>query len=203
MSLDYQYEDADPTHASAYLWPELKNVIGRYDWNDRRAFDLGCGNGATCNMLSTLDFRVVGVDTSETGIAQARKTYPHVKTCVGSAYDDLATKYGTFSLVVSLEVIEHCIDPRAIAITFLSLIAPGGIGFLSTPYHGYIKNLALAATGKMDGHFTALWFGGHIKFFSIKTLGQLLKEVGAKEIEFMRVGRIPILAKSMVAIVKN
>ena len=41
---------------------------------------------------------------------------------------------------------------------------------LSTPYHGYLKNLALAVSGRMDRHFTALHVGGHIKFFSIETL---------------------------------
>jgi 2-polyprenyl-6-hydroxyphenyl methylase/3-demethylubiquinone-9 3-methyltransferase len=156
-----------------------------------------------CNVLSTLDFDVTGVDISESGIANAQKAYPHAKFCLGSVYDDLATQYGTFPLVVSLEVIEHCIDPRAFVKTFLSLIAPGGIGFLSTPYHGYVKNLALAVTGRLDRHFTALWTGGHIKFFSVETLGQLLKEAGAKEIRFVRVGRIPSLAKSMIAIVQN
>ena len=60
------------------------------------------------------------------------------------------------------------------------------------PYHGYLKNFALAVTGKMDSHFTALWLGGHIKFFSIQTLGQLLKDAGAKKIQFLRVGRVPL-----------
>jgi 2-polyprenyl-6-hydroxyphenyl methylase/3-demethylubiquinone-9 3-methyltransferase len=56
----------------------------------------------------------------------------------------------------------------------------------------------------MDRHFTALWRGGHIKFFSMETLGQLLKEAGAiKNVRFIRVGRISALAKSMVAVVKN
>lgn len=199
----YRYQDAEPTYANAYLWPVLRNIVETRDWPQRRAFDLGCGNGATCNMLSTLDFDVTGVDTSESGVANAQKAYPHVKIRVGSAYDDLASQYGTFPLVVSLEVIEHCMDPKAFAKSFLSLIAPSGIGFLSTPYHGYLKNLALAVTGKMDRHFTALWPGGHVKFFSTETLGQLLKEAGAKEIRFMRVGRIPAFAKSMVAVVQN
>ena len=85
----------------------------------------------------------------------------------------------------------------------MSLIAPGGIGVASTPDHGYLKNLALALAGKMDSHFTALWDGGHIKFFSMTTLGALLRELGAKEINFKRVGRIPHLAKSMIAIIES
>ncbi|MFO1158027.1 MAG: hypothetical protein U1E60_04240 [Reyranellaceae bacterium] len=58
-------------------------------------------------------------------------------------------------------------------------------------------------TGKLDGHFTALWDGGHVKFFSIHTLGTLLQEAGADDIRFERIGRIPPLAKSMVAIVRS
>jgi 2-polyprenyl-6-hydroxyphenyl methylase/3-demethylubiquinone-9 3-methyltransferase len=150
-------------------------------------------------MLSSLGFDAIGVDISESGIALAQAE--GVKAHLGSAYDNLAARYGTFPLVVSLEVIEHCVDPRAFAKTFLSLIAPGGMGFLSTPYHGYLKNLALAVSGKMDRHFTALWDGGHVKFFSIRTLRELLKEAGATDIRFLRIGRIPVLAKSMVAIV--
>ena len=198
-----EYHDADPTYANAYLWPALKKVICGRNWPDRRAFDLGCGNGATCGMLSDLGFSVTGVDASQSGIAQARAAFPNVRVHVGSAYDDLTAIYGTFPLVVSLEVVEHCFDPRSFAKTFLRLIAPGGIGFLSTPYHSYLKNLALAISGKMDSHFTALWDGGHIKFFSMKTLGSLLREAGANNVSFMRAGRTPVLAKSMIAIVQN
>jgi len=63
-----------------------------------------------------------------------------------------------------------------------------------------LKNLALALTGKMDSHFTATWDGGHIKFFSIQTLGELIEERGFTELRFHRVGRLAPLAKSMVAV---
>ena len=65
---------------------------------------------------------------------------------------------------------------------------------VSTPYHGYWKKLALAASGKMDGHFTALWDDGHIKFCSIATLTTLLSEAAFVDLHFERSGRIPALA---------
>lgn len=74
---------------------------------------------------------------------------------------------------------------------------------MSTPYHGYLKNLALALTGKMDRHFTALWDHGHIKFWSIPTLTTLMVDAGSETIRFRRVGRIPALAKSMIAIAQK
>ena len=199
----YRYRDARPSCTHEYLWPAIKSIIEGREWPERRAFDLGCGNGATCGMLSGLGFNVTGVDPSESGIAQARIAFPDVHTHVGSAYDNLAATYGIFPLVVSLEVIEHCFEPRAFTKTFLSLMAPGGVGLISTPYHSYLKNLALAISGRMESHFTTLWDGGHVKFFSVNTLGRLLKESGAKHVSFMRVGRVPILAKSMVAVVQK
>ena len=68
---------------------------------------------------------------------------------------------------------------------------------ISTPYHGYWENLALALTNKMDSHFTALWDGGHIKFWSRRTLTQLLNEFGFEVTEFHGSGRLPLLWKSM------
>jgi 2-polyprenyl-3-methyl-5-hydroxy-6-metoxy-1,4-benzoquinol methylase len=201
--MTYRYDDAGPTYANSYLWPALEHEIKSKSWSAKRAFDLGCGNGATSDMLSKLGFDVTGVDTSTSGIEQAKAAFPHIRCELGSAYDELASRYGTFDLVVSLEVIEHCMEPRAFAKTFLSLIAPSGVGFLSTPYHGYLKNIALAVSGQMDSHFTALWDGGHIKFFSIKTLGSLLSEAGAQQVLFKRVGRVPQLAKSMIALVRG
>ncbi len=61
----------------------------------------------------------------------------------------------------------------------------------------------MALSGKLDAHFTALWDHGHIKFWSMRTLTILLEEAGFRDIRFKRVGRIPALAKSMVAIARK
>lgn len=45
-----------------------------------------------------------------------------------------------------------------------SELAKRGWTIISPPHHSYVKNLAMAATGKMDAHFTALWDHDHIKF---------------------------------------
>ena len=152
----HSYGDALPTWANAYIWPALKTILDKQVIRDRRAFDLGCGNGATANMLYELGFDVTGVDISETGIASGRRSFPCLKLHVGNVYDHLAEAYGQYPLVVSPEVIEHCYDPRGFCKTFYDLISPGGIGILSTPYHGYWKNLAISLLGKWDDHLTVL-----------------------------------------------
>jgi 2-polyprenyl-6-hydroxyphenyl methylase/3-demethylubiquinone-9 3-methyltransferase len=122
---------------------------------------------------------------------------------VGSAYDDLSNQYGQFPLVLSLEVVEHLYFPRKFARTVYDLLELGGTAIISTPYHGYWKNVALAVSGKMDAHFTALWDHGHIKFWSMKTIGVLLREAGFGAISFKRGGRVPALAKSMIAVARK
>jgi 2-polyprenyl-3-methyl-5-hydroxy-6-metoxy-1,4-benzoquinol methylase len=117
--------------------------------------------------------------------------------------DDLASTYGTFPIVISLEVIEHCASARAFMSTFASLLEPGGLGILSTPYHGYLKNLAVIASGKFDHHFDPLWDGGHLKFFSDAKLGALLDEYGFVERTLQHAGRFMPFAKSVIAVVRR
>ena len=200
----YRYNNAENSHAHAYLLPTLRGELAMLQKKHApRLFDLGCGNGSVGALLSRDGWSVTGVDPSSEGIAEAREAYPHLRFDEGSAYDDLAAKYGQFPVVVSLEVVEHVYAPRDYARTLFDLLEPGGTAVVSTPYHGYLKNITLAITGKMDQHFTALWDHGHIKFWSLPTLTTLLKDAGFQNIRFHRVGRIPALAKSMIAVAEK
>lgn len=185
-----------------YTVPAVLKALAKTNLG-KRIFDAGCGNGTVANLLSQKGYEVTGVDPAPTGIENANREYPHLRLEIGSVYEDLASKYGRFPYVISLEVIEHVFYPWTMANTLLELTEPGGYTIISTPYHGYLKNLAIAAAGKFDSHVNPLWDCGHIKFFSITTLTALLEETGYVEIEFLRLGRIPPLAKSMLAIAKK
>ena len=170
----------------------------------RRVLDLGCGNGALCGSLAEAGFNVTGYDPSEEGIEFARRTYPQCQFSLFGVYDDPATLSGAhFDVVVSTEVVEHLFLPRALPRFAAQVLQPGGHLVLSTPYHGYIKNFALALSGKFDSHFTALWDGGHIKFWSRATLTKLLEEEGFLVTGFIGAGRIPYLWKSMILVAQK
>lgn len=198
----YQYCDSMLNPSHAVLLPAIFRILK--DVSIPRAapriFDLGCGNGAVAAELSRSGWDITGVDPSAEGISQARRAHPYLKLFTGSAYDDLVAQYGRFPIIISLEVVEHLYYPRKFAACVYSLLEEGGIAIISTPYHGYWKNLVLGVTGKWDRHFSALWDHGHIKFWSEKTLAILLHEAGFADLRFQRVGRIPALAKSMIAI---
>ena len=161
-----------------------------------RVLDVGCGNGALAGALSTLGHDVSGVDESESGIQQARLAWPQVYFSVRSCYADLG---GPYDLVIATEVIEHLYAPSTALRRIRAALTPEGHAILSTPYHGYLKNLALSVAGKWDSHHTVHWEGGHVKFFSKRTLRTMLVSVGFDErIEFRGAGRFPLFWKSMV-----
>lgn len=199
----YAYGNADPSHTAAYLWPPVIETLDRRAPAGGRVFDLGCGNGAFAAELAERGYDVTAVDSSEEGVEQAREAHPELDVHVGSAYEDLRSEYGSFDAVVSLEVVEHVYYPRKYAASVYDLLKPGGTALISTPYHGYWKNLALAFTGKLDDHYKPLKPHGHIKFWSRVTLRKLLRGAGFESITFRRVGRIPPLAKSMIAIAEK
>lgn len=199
----YQYAQANFVCAHEYLLPAIEAAMRNFKITPSAAFDLGCGNGAVANWLASKGFDVSGVDPSTSGIKAANATYPSLNLQVGSAYDPLPELFGTFPFLISLEVVEHVYAPRDYVASVRDLLVPGGYAFISTPYHGYLKNLALALTGKLDQHFTALWDHGHIKFWSRSTLTQLLTEMGLEVLRIDRVGRIPPFAKTMLAIVQK
>ena len=162
----------------------------------RSICDLGCGNGHITGRLAALGYEVTGVDASPSGIAIARRTYPNVEFV--EALIDGELSLGQFDLVISSDVIEHIYRPSDLLEAARGLLKPGGQILLGTPYHGYLKNLALAATGKMDAHFSVLHDGGHIKFFSVKTLSRLMSSHGFEDLRFTFYGRAPWLWKNMI-----
>jgi 2-polyprenyl-6-hydroxyphenyl methylase/3-demethylubiquinone-9 3-methyltransferase len=143
---------------------------------------------------------VTGVDLSESGIAHAKASYPNMAFHQMPVGPELVEHFGEgcFDAIVSADVVEHLYAPRDLAQNSFRLLKDGGMLILTTPYNGYLKNLVLAATGTMDRHWTVLWDGGHIKFWSWKTIGVLLGEAGFTRLEFSGVGRVPYLWKSMV-----
>ena len=142
---------------------------------------------------------MTGVDLSAEEIRQARVTYSDLSLFSGSAYDHLTGQYGQLPVVLSLEVVEHVYAPCRYAKAVFNFFGRGGIGVIFTPYHGYRKNVALTLSEQLDAHFTVLWDQRHIKFWSIRTLNELLREAGFLGIKFHGVVCIPFLAKSMIA----
>lgn len=151
------------------------------------------------------DYQMTAFDASQEGIERAHdgqrvKGGPSVRFQVASLYSsDLGKVIGTgFDAAYALEVVEHLYYPRQLFEAARQCLKPRALFVVSTPYHGYLKNLALSLTNHWDAHWTVHWDGGHIKFFSKSTLCELAAEAGFEFERFEGVGRVQCLWKSMV-----
>jgi len=197
----YGWKSHDATPAHSYVLPAIIKLLPR--GRVLSILDAGCGNGFVAGKLAELGHKVVGIDLAEDGIAIARNTYPNIRFEVCSVYNDLKSLVDNVDLVVSSEVIEHLFYPKIFLSNLHDVIRPGGHIILTTPYHGYLKNLLISLLGMWDKHHTVDWEGGHIKFFSEKSISKLLQSSGFNNIVFKNAGRIPLLWKSMVCRAKN
>lgn len=195
--LQYDWKQADAPKAHGYITAPILSLIPQ--GKNLRIADLGCGNGYLAGLLAGMGHRVSALDSSGEGIRIAKEAYPAIDFRCLSLYEDLAAHLGSdFDVVISSEVIEHLYDPRTFLRNASAIMKKGGTLILTTPYHGYLKNLAMAVTGKLDKHFTVGWDCGHIKFFSVKTLTEMVEESGFHRVRFKFSGRLPLLWKSMV-----
>jgi len=204
--LDYVWHsgNASPVHGYidcavlAAIDADLRRRVPTH--SDYRVIDVGCGNGTLLGQLRCLGATVAGCEPSPDGVKFARASLGEdVRVECLSGYDDLSAAFGGgWDVVVSTEVIEHLYDPRLFVRRVRDVLRPDGLLILTTPYHGYLKNLALAITNSWDIHLTPLWDGGHIKFWSYRTLCALLAEFGFSDFQFQGCGRLPWLWKSML-----
>jgi len=161
--------------------------------------DLGCGNGAFTSEMVRSGFSVQGCDASSSGLELARASFPEIPFFFHDLSNPLPESHrGQYDAVVCLEVIEHLLLPRTLMANATQALRPGGIFILSTPFHGYWKNLALAITNKFDDHWHPLKDFGHVKFFSKRTLIQLINESGFEVQAWLTTGRTRLLPCSMI-----
>lgn len=197
---DFGFKDAAASHMHRHFMPSLLELCGSLLKAGARVLDVGCGNGYTAGVFLARGCEVVGIDLSEQGIRHARQAHPGARFEQLPADNDVLQNLGCepFDLVVSTEVVEHLYAPRPYIAGCRAALRPGGRVILSTPYHGYLKNLSIALAGKLDAHANPLWDGGHIKLWSRQTLSALLNEAGFIHLQFRGAGRLPLLWMTML-----
>jgi SAM-dependent methyltransferase len=170
----------------------------------RTVCDAGCGNGYIASRLAAEGLAVTGVEASSSGIAIANANYQgpgirFIQADIASPSDWPAIG-GPFDAVVCSDVVEHLYRPASLLEMAHAVLRPAGYLILGTPYHGYLKNLAIALSGRWDSHHSPNWDGGHIKFFSVATLTELVTSRGFSKPRFHFHGRAPLLWKNMICV---
>ena len=193
--------------AHKYLFKTIKNIFSRFKIAfNSNILDAGCGSGFIDSNLHLHGYKNIwGFDNSDSGIKLAKNTYASLQDrfFIHNAYEENlpdALQKIRFDVVLSVEVIEHLYSPKIYLENIKRWLNKDGLLILTTPYHGYLKNLLISLVNKSDWHFNPLHESGHIKFFSKKTLFEILSTTGFKPLKFYGSCRVPFLWKSMVIV---
>jgi 2-polyprenyl-3-methyl-5-hydroxy-6-metoxy-1,4-benzoquinol methylase len=200
--LKFGWQNSNPTYSQGYLEPLVLSVLRSN--RCKSVFDLGCGNGVFLRRLREEGFQAVGSEPDADGARIARRHTGEARIYdlgVGDSIECIEEK--PFDAVVSTEVIEHLYDPIELFSFARGILTDRGILIISTPYHGYLKNLALSFANKWDFHHDPRRAGGHIKFWSKRSLTAAIDCSGFKTEAFFGAGRIRWLWKSMILVARK
>jgi 2-polyprenyl-3-methyl-5-hydroxy-6-metoxy-1,4-benzoquinol methylase len=109
-----------------------------YEWiaervQGARVVDMACGEGYGSAVLARGAASVVGVDANPAAHEHARLRYVAPTLRFERGLVETHGESGAFDAVVFLQTIEHVHDPHAVLGHFRSLLAPGGVAYISTP----------------------------------------------------------------------
>jgi 2-polyprenyl-3-methyl-5-hydroxy-6-metoxy-1,4-benzoquinol methylase len=109
--------------------------------------DMACGEGYGAAVLARTAASVVGVDGNPEAHEHARLKYTRPGLSFEWGAVESFGEPASFDAVVFLQTIEHVIEPAAVLAHFRSLLAPGGVAYVSTPN---VLTLAPPGAAKSD-----------------------------------------------------
>ena len=146
-----------------------------------RLLDLGCGPGTFSVAARARGWTTVGLDINTTSIAHCRKRGLDV---IAGAFPHPDLVGQTFDVVAMNDFLEHLADPAGALRTVRSLLAPGGLVFISTPDVG--STMARLTRGR----WLHLKPNEHLVYFDRRTITKLLEQTGFRVTHVQSIGRL-------------
>jgi len=139
--------------------------------------DLGCGAGEFSVELLGAGATPVAVDVAGEALRRARERVPGLDARLWRPGEPLPADDASVDAVWAGEVIEHVVDVAPWLSEVRRVLRPRGTLLLTTPDHGPGTLLALALSPRRFAeHFEPR--SDHVRFFSRRTLRELLDDLG-------------------------
>jgi 2-polyprenyl-3-methyl-5-hydroxy-6-metoxy-1,4-benzoquinol methylase len=142
-----------------------------------RVLDVGAGDGTFSAELLAAGARPVAVDASRTALDRARERVAGLDARHWPDGAPLPADDAAFDVAWAGEVLEHVVDLAPWLSEVRRALRPGGALLVTTPHHGPLTLLRLAASRRrFAAHFEPR--GDHLRFFAPATLRELLEDLG-------------------------
>lgn len=152
--------------------------------------DVGCGAGEFSAALAHAGAHPIAVDVAGEALRRARERVAGLDARRWAAGEPLPLADTSADVVWAGEVIEHVADLAPWLSELRRVLRPGGTLLLTTPHHGPGTLLRLALSRRRFAeHFAPR--SEHVRFFSPRTLGALLDDLGFDVAEIRAAGGPP------------
>ena len=170
---------------------QIAKILSK-DNSDIRILDVGCSNGSFVFIANSLGLQAEGVDPSEKAVNDGIKR--GLKLHLG-VLNDVAFDSNSFDAITLHEVIEHVSEPIALLTECARILRPNGVLLVGT---GNTESWTRQIQKSRWNFFDMKHHGGHISFFSPKSLSILASRTGfsvvkvnTHSVSFCEKGEIP------------
>jgi len=167
-------------------------VMERYALNSQkpmRLLDVGCLDGVAVSIFNELGVRAEGIDPSSEAVEIGRRNGLNLH--VGYLHE-LEFPESSYDVVTLYEVIEHLEKPVDLFEEIARILKSGGVLVVGT---GNVDSWTAKFKKEKWDFFGLYSRGGHVSFFSPRTLGYLAQKTGF-EVIFSRTYTVKFLERS-------
>jgi SAM-dependent methyltransferase len=179
----------------AHRWSSLRgqrrdDLLARIGADAKSILEFGCGEAPLGAALKARQrCRVVGIEIDPRAAAIARKRIDDVYC--GDAREIVGVMREQFDWIIGGDIVEHLDEPWSFLGDLRRVSAPGGKLLLSIPN---VSNASLVADllhGRFDYVYMGLTCVGHLRFFTKRTIEEMLTIAGWSVVEIAPQPNIP------------
>jgi 2-polyprenyl-3-methyl-5-hydroxy-6-metoxy-1,4-benzoquinol methylase len=193
------YEKGDPM--DRLMLEREMEIVRRYasGYGQRRALEVGCGDGLSTQLLSVHFPNLEVVEASRRNIELLRRRLPDV-TCHNVLLEDFESA-GRFDLIFFLNVIEHVEDPVQSLRKLTGLLRHEGLIFISAPNCMALNRRAGYHLGMLPGYEQLAPKDiavGHRRLYTVDMLQEHCSMAGLRVLEMKGLYLKPLSERQMI-----
>lgn len=178
-----------------HRWSSLRgqnreDLLTRVSPAAKNILEFGCGEAPLGAALKTRQkCRVVGIEIDPRAAAIARKRIDDVYC--GDAREIIAIIDEKYDFIIGGDIVEHLEEPWSFLSELRRVAAPGGQLLLSLPNVGNASVIADLIHGRFDYAYMGLTCVGHLRFFTRRTIEEMLTIAGWMIVEITPQETVP------------
>lgn len=157
----------------------MTGIINRLNLEESNILDIGCHDGTFLSLVKNRNNNFYGIEANDWGVEKSREKGIEIRQFFFDDKANLPYEDNFFDIVVAGEIIEHIFDTDFFLAEIRRVLKPEGKLLISTPNIASLGRRLLLLFGispLVELSPNEAGSVGHIRYFTFKTLKQLLKK---------------------------